>query len=330
MKFARLSILGASLVIAACGGGGDGELIGAGDNSAGTLEIDGSNATAAVRVSYEAATDAGNLAGLGGGAGFSAGVPGSSAIAVQASDATGRVLDVVSQIPFGPEVQFCNGVDDTDGTITLSGDIQVPGTFTQGDTFNIAYEMCDQGTGEVVDGLIELTVGDFTGDLLTGLYMIAMDAVITDLQVTTAADTVTGNGDSTVTLDTTQSPFVTAGVSGTSLTMDSNANSETLSNYSSSQTFDGNQFPPEYTLGASGTLDSTQLTGVVVYATSPDFTGSGENYPHAGVLTVEGNASMARLVAVDSTDVRIEIDTNGDGTVDETINTTWDALVNPD
>ena len=327
MRFARLSVLGASLVIAACGGGED--FIGVGSDSDATLKIDSGNAMVAVRVSYEAAVDAGNLAGLGSGIGVSGSAQDGSAIAIQAADPSGLVLDVVSMVPFGPDVQFCNGVDDTDGTVTVSGDMEVPGTLTPGDTFDVQYDMCDQGTGEVIDGLIELTVGDFSGDLLTGQYQLAMDAVLTDLQVTTAADTVTGNGDSSITLDTTQAPFVSAGTSGSRLTMDASANSETLTNYSSSQTFDGNQVPAEYTLGAAGTLDSTQLTGIVEYATGPDFTGAGEDYPHSGTLTVTGDSSAVRLVAVDAIDVRIEIDGNGDGTFEETVNTTWDALVNP-
>jgi hypothetical protein len=32
------------------------------------------------------------------------------------------------------------------------------------------------------------------------------------------------------------------------------------------------------------------------------------------------------LIAVDNVSVRIEIDSNGDGTVDDTINTTWAEL----
>ena len=108
--------------------------------------------------------------------------------------------------------------------------------------------------------------------------------------------------------------------------MDANASSETLSNYSSSQTYDGNQVPAEYTLAASGTLDSTQLPGPVRYATGPDFVGFGENYPQQGTLTVTGDASSARLVAVDAENVRIDIDADGDGVYEESIELLWSEL----
>ena len=111
--------------------------------------------------------------------------------------------------------------------------------------------------------------------------------------------------------------------------MDASANPETLSNYSSDQTFDGNLNPAEYTLAAAGRLDSTQLPGVIDYSTGPNFAGFEASYPNTGELLVRGDASSVKLIAVDSTNVRIEIDSNDDGTVDETINTTWDELTSP-
>ena len=50
-------------------------------------------------------------------------------------------------------------------------------------------------------------------------------------------------------------------------------------------------------------------------------------YPTAGVLLVEGFGSSARLIAqANGVDVVIEIDSNNDGEVDDTINTTWQEL----
>jgi hypothetical protein len=44
-------------------------------------------------------------------------------------------------------------------------------------------------------------------------------------------------------------------------------------------------------------------------------------------LLVEGDSSTARLIAVDAENVRIQIDNNGDGTVDDTLEMTWDELL---
>ncbi len=325
MKWAQIGVLGASLAIAACGGGDGTFGQTGGSQPAATLKIDNTNAQQAARITFQAVVDGSSIAGIGG-AGFVADSPGGFQAATRAQDPSGLILDVVSYIPFGPEIEFCNGVDDTNGTITLSGDIAIPGTLTPGDTFRIEYDFCDEGFGEVIDGLIELTVVDFAGDLLNQSYLLAMGAVITDLQIATAADTITGNGDATVTLDTRQAPYIEAGVSGSILTIDSNTSSESLRNYSSDQTFDGNQVPAVYTLAAAGALETTQLAGNVIYGTGPDFVGLGENYPYTGVLLVEGDASSVRLVAVDDQNVRIEIDADGDGTFEGMIEMTWDEF----
>jgi hypothetical protein len=41
------------------------------------------------------------------------------------------------------------------------------------------------------------------------------------------------------------------------------------------------------------------------------------------VLLVQGANSSARLTAIDNVNVMIELDVNGDGEADQTINTTW-------
>ena len=56
------------------------------------------------------------------------------------------------------------------------------------------------------------------------------------------------------------------------------------------------------------------------------FEGLDTNYPHTGEFFVEGENSSARLVADNDVDVHIDIDLDGNGTVDETIVTTWAEL----
>ncbi len=318
MNRAHLSVLLAAVAIAGCDS--NATFVSSPEAPSNSFGIDSGNAVTTAQVAYAAALESGGLASVGGAAGLGAAAPNGSSIATRAIDPTGRALDIVSLIPFGPDVYPCG---DGVGTVTLSGDIEVPGTLTPGDTILIEYDMCDEGLGEVIDGTVDLTVVDFSGELLLQTYIVAMDAVLTDLQIVTPADTVTSNGDATITLDTQQAPLVEAGVSGTRVTMDANESSETLTNYSSYQSFDGGLVPTEYTFRASGTLDSTQLAGIVTYATGPDFLGFDLAFPHQGEFRVQGDASSVKLVAVDAENVRIEIDTNDDGTVDETINMTW-------
>jgi hypothetical protein len=320
MSRARLSILSASLLIVACSGGTDQFGKEGSGPATGTFDITSTNGLAATKVAWESVVASGELTDLGGGLPISsAGSGGLSKVSL--TRPAGLAVSVIQNVPFGPFESPCA----SDGSITISGDIADPllSTLTFGDTFTVLSTMCDEGLGEVVDGLIEFTVGDFTGDLAAGTYLLSMDAVVTNLQVMTAADTLTSTGDATVSLDTSASPFIDASTSGTSMTTDSNASSETISNYRSNQTVDGNQQNLPYTMAASGTLNTTQLEGIVTYSTPVEFNGEGVDYPLVGVLLVQGTNSSARLTAIDNVNVMIELDVNGDGEADQTINTTW-------
>lgn len=312
-------IIATSLIVAACGGGGSDATVGTPPPAA-TLKITLSNAPATARVSYESAVNSGEVSDVGGSLPVASG--GSGSAKASAGSTGGFIVRVMQKIPFGPEVLPC----DVSGTITVSGNIANPLTLTTGDSFRIDSAACDDGFGEVVDGLLEFTVAEFTGTLDTGLYLLTLDTVMTALQVTTDTEVVTSNGDASVTLDTRNSPFIAALVSGDRLSTSYNDTAATLSEYESSQTVDLGVAPSPYTLAASGTLDSTELAGVVRYSTPVTFTGFDNGYPEAGELLVTGSASSLRLIALDAVNVRIEIDSDGNGSVDQIIETTWDAL----
>lgn len=324
MKFARLSVLSASVLIAACGGSSGSQFAGA-ETSVTTFAITASNATLATRLSWEAAIASGGFGQVGGYPGLTTTTSDGFAKPAGVQKAAGTLVDIMPQAPFGPDVTACL----VDGTVTNSGDVADPLTISTDDTFRVQYDFCDDGYGEVINGIIDFTVREFTGDLLSGLYMVSMDAIVTNLQILTGTDTVTSNGDATVSLDYMQSPLVSAGISGTSMIIDSNSSSETLRNYSTNQTIDGGMQELPYTMTASGTLDTTQLGGTVRYSTPATFTGEGLDYPSAGSLLVQGEGSSSRLTAVDNVNVTIEVDTNGDGDIDNTINTTWVDLLSP-
>ena len=324
MRLTHLSVLSASVLVAACGGGGGGgNSFNGAEEPASTFAITSANATAATSASWEAVVASSDFGDLGGGLGLSAAIPGSVAKATQAFKAAGQSTGTGQAVPFGPIVSPCL----PSGAVTISGDVADLLTLTAGDTFDVLYEQCNEGAGEVIDGAIAFTVADFSGDLQLGTYLLSMDAIVTNLQIETATDTITNNGDASVTLDTVQTPFIETGVSGTSMIVDTNTSSQTLSNFVSSATLDAGMQNLPYTKAASGTLNTTQLGGVVDYSTPVEFSGEGTNYPAAGSLLVEGANSSALLTALDDVNVTIEIDANGDGVIDDTINTTWAALV---
>ena len=291
-----------------------------------SLTISSNNAILVAQVSYGAALESGNLGDLGGDTGLIGSGPGgvSKLDGSFATSAKTGASGSVSQVPIPPTTTQCA----VSGSVTVSGNIADPftPTLTSGDFFESDYNMCDEGLGEVTDGLVRADVDNFAGDFLSGLYDLTMRFTLTTLQVSTAVGVLTSNGDVSVTFSTANSPAVSTSMSGNSLTIDSNASSDSLTNFATTLTLDGNFVPAPFTMTTSGTLDSTQLSGVVRYSTEQMFQGFEGDYPDSGVFFVEGVNSSLRLIAETNVNIRIEIDTDGNGTVDETINTTWDAL----
>lgn len=310
------------VTLAACGGGGSGNKNTTTPSS--NMTITSANATEASRVSYESAQMNASLGTLSSETGLTASTPGGFSKLGSGMSAAANSNVSSAQVPIPPTVSACAG----GGTLTISGDIADIITFnlTQGDFFLIDFDMCSDGAGSTIDGVLDYVVDAFSGNFLGGLYDLTMTMSIENFQLATPEDVVTMNGVATARLDTLLTPAVAAEVSGPSITVDTNNSTETLTNFASSQTLDAGVSPSPYTMTASGTLDSSQLNGTVQYSTPTPFSGFDNDYPDTGVMLIMGEASSARLTAVDNVNVMIEIDTNGDGSYDEIINTTWAEL----
>lgn len=319
MKNRHLLIFCATLTLSSCGGGSS--FNGESTNTDIGLGLTSANALTAASVSYNAAFGSADLANVGGSIGIVAAAPGSSA-PTTSKQLSGFLVGVLQQVPFGPDIFPCA----VSGSITISGDIADPLTLTVGDTFSVQATACNDGIGEVVDGLISMTITDFNGDLLLGTYLLGMRATLDGLQVTTADDVVSSTGDTSIALDTTNMPFVSASVSGGSMLTSSNSSTQILSNYATEQSIDAGMQPAPYTLTSRGTVDSSQLDNIVSFSTPVRFEGNDLDFPHTGELLITGTGSSVRLIAIDNVNVRIELDSDGNGSVDVTVDTTWAAL----
>ena len=325
MKHTKLIPLIPLVFLAACGGGGDGD--GNGNNTpepSAPMSISAANALLVAQVTYQSASSSGDLTDLAGSTGFTGNAGGGL---TKPGLGSPGLIDYFMQVPIGPVELACA----VSGTFTVSGNLNDPlgGTLSAGDTFTAEYDACDDGVGEVLDGILEFVVDAIEGDFAGGLYDLTMTMELTNFQSTTDADVLMANGDGTATINTLATPYVEASVSGNSMTTDTNSDSQTLTLYASAQTVDTGVIPSPFTLTTSGTLDSSQLTGSVTYSTPVMFEGFDANYPHIGELLIAGDASSARIIAqANAIDVVIEIysNTTGTGEPDSTINTTWTEL----
>jgi len=238
---------------------------------------------------------------------------------------------VIVYVPIPSETLPCA----VSGSVTVSMTLASLTTFTAGDVITVDSDKCDEGNGQVVDGLLKMTIKSFEGDIFTSEFLFGVDLILTDFMVTENGETATANGDVGTTIDTRTPPVAEGSVFGDNFTVSEMGITESITNFSTIYTEDSSTFPVSWTNNSMGTVDSSDFTGAVRYETPVTFQGSGENYPYTGQLLVTGaNNGTLLLVVVDDGvtqvevdyDVRIEADYDGDGTIDETLYMTWIEL----
>ena len=328
MKRICILIPSLALFLSACGGSSDS---GPAPNSPPVvnttpLVITAANAKPAARVAYGSTMQSAETGDLVGGTGITSTPNGGFQKPGIQETLGGLIASSLQAIPIS-ETVGC-GPDGTTGMQTITYDFANLGTLTAGDTIVIEAMDCDEGLGEVVNGKIEMTVAVFSGDLIvTGLFLLDMNVLLTDFEVATATDTILSNGDSLVSMDTTGNTIISMSISGMSMASVTNTTTEIVTNFDTSQTVNVSTQPEPYTLAASGTVDSTQLDGVINYDTPVTFQGQGVDYPFAGELLITGaDGGTIRLIATGNNNVTIETDTDGDGTLESSEDTTWDDI----
>jgi hypothetical protein len=333
MKRATFSTLIPLILLAGCGSS-DGGITGPGNNNpppppAG-FAITSANGMEVSQVAYMAAVGSGEIAGLAGNTGLTANAGGGLAKPGLQPQLGGTLAGIMQKVLLGPTVSDCL----SGGTVTVTMDIVdinvlAAGMLSVGDTILTEYAMCNEGLGEVIHGDIDSEVDAFDGNIFASAYNMTMTMNMMGFQISADGDVFTANGGGTATLNTLTPQYVEASVSGNLMTTDTNSGTETLSNYSSTQTLDARVSPAPYTMTASGTVDSSNLTGAVTFSMTTLFQGFDADYPNAGVLLVGSDTGSATLTAeTNGVDVTIRIYANNDGTGDlvDTMMTTWAEL----
>lgn len=301
---------------AACSGGGSG---GPGDPTATISATTASSiASGVVTAAFLSANTSQDLGGTG--------APAGASFAGATTPLLGGGPAVVTNAAFGPNVRNCN----VDGQVTVSGDVTDPNVPMVGDQVNADFAMCDDGNGLVFDGSLGYTIQSLTGTLQFGQsYDVSLDLVMTGLAVTDSSnDTVTVDGDGTLDFDSTMAPLWTTQLAGKALDIGHGGDTFHLADYTTSYEFDGNPNPAIFTLAAGGTLTSSLFSGDVDYETLVDLEGEEGAYPYVGELLMTGNlgATIHLIADANATDVHLQIDLDGNGSVDALVDTTWAAL----
>ena len=327
----RVLVLGACVSLAsACGGGGGG-----GDDNPpvvvnpGNPGIPTGDATIANSNALEISGTAilgglyGGDPGVLGGAGLVGADSGAGAALSKASArVTNKALAAGFLKPFGPESSRCALA----GTVTVSGNLASDETLTAGDVLNMRFNKCDDGEGQVFDGPVSMTVDAFEGDLFTGFLAFGITINFQNLIMTEGGETLAFNGDATVMVDTLAYPDVSAETSGRSLSVAGDARTMTLVNFSTTTVTDGSSVPVAYSIDASGRVGMAPH-GWVNYTVLEPFAGFGEVNPTSGVMQITGGAgSKVTATAQADGQIRLDLDFDGDGVIDESRLVSWADL----
>jgi hypothetical protein len=321
----KISAIGITvLALFGCGGGGGGS---GGTTPTADITITSGNAVAVARDVYDSVGDTASLGDFGTGGLIGSTGPATPTLSKAASSLAAKAglsgsVDTGSLIAvaFGPEQSACAVA----GTVRISGDISNPDALSGGDTVTLVFTNCDDGDGQVVNGRLTLTIDSVSGDMTTQFFALGATLDFQSFSVREAANTTTVNGGFSMLLDTTGYPVTEAALSSPYLSVTDGVRTATLSNYSTMATVDESSQPPAFSVTSSGRIDLPARGGSVSYSTPEPFAGFGEGDPDSGVLFVRGASGATITMTVQSsTQVQLEMDYDGNGTVDETVILTW-------
>mgnify|MGYP001822273704 FL=1 len=219
-----------------------------------------------------------------------------------------------------------------DGTVTVSGYPENdPVSLSEKDAFDLVFNACDDGDGYALDGSFSLIMDQLLGDPRTDVFNLSYELRFVTVAVTFDEDTRTASLGSLfrLTWDSTEFPVTVLSLTPYVLELTSQTDVYSLLSGVHSQTVSAD-ISVTTTLVEVGEaqLVSRSNGGSVVYETivplrAPD----GQDAESGEILISQlfGNGSI-HIVIESSTSVRLDIDLDGDGTVDDSQYTTWVAL----
>jgi len=327
--------LGASLLLAACGGGGGG---GANESAA--------PATSEATINSANAQDVGARtytlsAGLNSQVGSSSSLVGGVAVSTPASGLIDLSLQqlylALHAIPAAPRLVAGVTISETvacthGGSAVVSINVANSAQLSAGDSLAINASNCQMDTAKVNGGFTIIFNSISGTPSPAGAWNASLNANYTGFTSLSGADTVSVSGDMNMQITQAGAQDMSISASGNTLAIGVNSNGSstdaTLSNYSYAGAFKSGvtTFSANYAL--SGNLPKLGSVAYTVKTSTEFKKQAGLTFPSQGVMTVTAaDHSAVTLSVVDGNNVSVGVDKNGDGVTDETVATTWTALI---
>lgn len=214
------------------------------------------------------------------------------------------------------------------GSVDVTVDVSNPLMISRNDEFTFEFNVCDEGTGSVLNGGIVMTVTGFEGDPSGETFFLGMRMELSAFSVTQGGDVTAASGTISVEIDSTMPPITTITVSTTGLATTHNGVTETMTSMTVTVTENDGTVPSSVSVETSFRISSPRLGGDVIVSTSVSLQSSGDGYPFTGELMIQAADNTAIVfIALDSNMVRLEIYIDGDDVPDEILDVTWDELL---
>ena len=213
------------------------------------------------------------------------------------------------------------------GTVDTTATLADPNTLTVGDRIIGVFDNCDDNDGYVISGTVDLTVSGYEGNFLTDVFLLGFDVTLVDVVIEEGGESVTTSGSFTLTLDNLDFPIMGLNLAGSELQLNADGEAISLTNFDHDLTVNIGVFPETVVALASGTLEIQSVGGTIGYETIVALEAVGDLDPNKGEILITGAGSSIRILVVDTQNVTLEIDVNGDGVVDEYVYTNWSELI---
>ena len=214
------------------------------------------------------------------------------------------------------------------GTITVSGRAENdPLTLSEKDIFDLEFDACDDGDGYIIDGRFTLWVSELEGDPRTDVFRLRYVMWNLDVMIAAGVHSYSAAEGLTLIWNSLAFPEIVLNPTSYPVQLSSQADGYRWSG-DQSLTFNADPFITMTSAEGSSFLGSEQLGGSVNYETIVPLQASAGQAPELGeILVSEGdNNGTIHIVIESSASVRLDIDADGDGILDDVQFTTWAAL----
>ena len=341
MNFIKHTSLGLALtgVLCACNGGGGGSDAAAVAPALVPIEASGvitkTNAPAVAAATYKSTVSAQSLSSSSGLSGITGAVVSTDEsrfdivtfvrkYVAKLSDSQSPIMgDSVVGVVIPPDTRLCP----FGGTMTLSGEVADLSNISAGDRLFLEFDSCDSGSAGVMSGKFTMLFNSITGNPADAVFGFDVNLTMEGISLTIADETAVTDGDMRIVTPDANAADKAAQLSGNTLTTTLGNATSTLLNYQIDATYDA--ATAASVTASSGALDSSEFDGRVNFETTVPFRSlASDDYASEGTMLITGvNGSALQLIALDSVNVRLEIDANGDGAFEDTLETTWADLI---